>query len=150
MIGKPKAEQTRTHSQRASRTRHPEKGQSLVEAAIILPILLLLLAIVVDAARAFEAYIVLTNAAREGARYASLEPSPSFPEIRTLVQDDVVGSGTNITHMGGFDVGNVDVFTTTQVVTVTVNYDFPLWFGGILGIDTFHLSKSAVMPRGEW
>jgi len=51
-----------------------ERGQSLVEAAIVVPLLLLLLAGVVELGRAFYTYIVITNAAREGARYASLYP----------------------------------------------------------------------------
>ena len=68
----------RTRVQREIRTvgrRRRERGQSLVETAIVFPILLLLLAAVVDFGRAFDAYIVLTNAAREGARYGAIHPS---------------------------------------------------------------------------
>jgi Flp pilus assembly protein TadG len=124
-----------------------ERGQSLLEAAFIVPILLLLLVIVVDAARAFDAQIVLTNAVREGARYGSLEPSPPVDAIRALVRDDVLGSGTNITYMADFSVSNVELITSTSVITVTATYSFPLWFGGIVGLDTFILQEKAVMPR---
>ena len=128
-----------------------ERGQSLVETALVVPFLLLLLAVVVDAARAFDAFIVLTNAAREGARFASLEPSPNTAEIQDLVVDDVLNSGTNITHMEHFTSTNVLLDTTTLVTVteVTVWYDFPLWFGGLLGFDTLRLEKSATMPTGE-
>ena len=51
-----------------------ERGQSLVETAVVLPILLLLVAAIVDFGRAFDAYIILTNAAREGARFGSVNP----------------------------------------------------------------------------
>jgi len=113
----------------------------------MLPILALLLVVVVDTARAFDAYIVLTNAAREGARFASLADPLTPEEIRTLVAEDVVGSGTNITSMADFTEDNVALEASTLAVTVTVTYDFPLWFGGLVGIDEFELRKAAVMPR---
>ncbi|HQJ51071.1 MAG: TadE-like protein [Chloroflexi bacterium ADurb.Bin180] len=50
-------------------TRHHQRGQEMVEAAFILPILILLLLIVVDLGRAFYTYITVIDAAREGARY---------------------------------------------------------------------------------
>jgi Flp pilus assembly protein TadG len=140
----------RTQRRRARMPRHGEKGQSLVEAAALFPILILLLAVIIEAARVFDAYIVLTNAAREGARYASLEPEPLPTQIQGLVVDDVQGSGTNITHMSGFDISNVEIISNTNLVTVTADYTFTLWFGGIVGIDRLHLEKAAVMPRGEW
>lgn len=124
-----------------------ERGQSIVEMALVVPILLLLVVVVVDAARAFDAHIVLTNAAREGARFASLANPLTEEEIKELVVEDVVGSGTNITHMADFDESHVALAANAYAVTVTVTYDFPLWFGGLVGIDTFRLQKEAVMPR---
>jgi Flp pilus assembly protein TadG len=123
-----------------------EEGQSLVEMAFALPVLLLLLVFVVDVARAFDAYIVLTNAAREGARFATLEPSPTQAEIQQLVVVDVLGSGTNVSHMGDFSASDVDVILGSSAVTVTVSYDFNLWFGGLVGVPTFQLQKQSVMP----
>ena len=55
----------------SKRTKRRERGQSLVETAVVLPILLLLVVAIVDFGRAFDAYIILTNAAREGARFGS-------------------------------------------------------------------------------
>jgi Flp pilus assembly protein TadG len=125
---------------------HPERGQSIVEMAFALPVLLLLLVFIVDVARAFDAYIVLTNAAREGARFATLEPAPNQSDIELLVVTDVLGSGTNITHMRDFTASDVDVDLGTTAVTVTVSYDFNLWFGGLVGVPTFQLQKQSVMP----
>jgi Flp pilus assembly protein TadG len=48
------------------------RGQSLVEFALVLPIMLLILVIAADFGRLFFTYIQVTNAAREGAGYASL------------------------------------------------------------------------------
>jgi Flp pilus assembly protein TadG len=124
-----------------------QQGQSLVEAAVVIPILLLLLAAAIDFGRAFDAFIVLTNAAREGARFGSLAEPLTVSEIQDLVVEDVVGSGTNITNMADFSLTNVDLISTTTVVTVTVSYDFDLWFGGIIGLPTVELQKVAIMPR---
>ena len=57
------------------RRRQPRsRGQSLVEFAIILPIMLLFLAAVIDLGRVFYATITLNNAAREGAFQAAQTP----------------------------------------------------------------------------
>jgi Flp pilus assembly protein TadG len=127
-------------------------GQSLVETAIVLPILLLLLAAVVDFGRAFDASIVLTNACREGARYAvNRYPPPPTARIEQIVIEDVVGSGTNITAMGGFTVTNVSVISNTEAATVTAWYDFDMLFGGLIGLPSVRLSREAVMPFfAEW
>lgn len=58
---------TRRHDSDRERSR----GQTLVEFALILPVFLLLTLGVVDGARIFTSYISITNAAREGALYAS-------------------------------------------------------------------------------
>jgi hypothetical protein len=55
--------------------RHPgRRGQSLVEFAIILPILLLLVAGAVDLGRAYFTTISLENAVKEGAFYGARDP----------------------------------------------------------------------------
>ena len=48
-----------------------ERGQSLIEIAIILPILLLLLLGVAEVGMGLRNYLVVVNANREGARYAA-------------------------------------------------------------------------------
>ena len=52
------------------RRRVGERGQGLLEFALILPIFVLLLVAIFDLGRAAFAYNTLTNAAREGARMA--------------------------------------------------------------------------------
>lgn len=48
-----------------------ERGQSLVEMAIFLPILLIILVGIVEVSHALTAYLVIANAAREGARFGA-------------------------------------------------------------------------------
>jgi Flp pilus assembly protein TadG len=126
--------------------RRSEHGQSVLEMTIALPILLMLLIAVIDFARAFDAYIVLTNAVREGARFGSRDPSLDEEFLQELVRDDVLGSGTNITNMADFEAEDVTVEIGSSAVTVTVSYEFELWFAGIVGFDTVQLEKQSAMP----
>jgi Flp pilus assembly protein TadG len=55
------------------RSRHPERGTALVELAIVTPLLLLLSLTVMEGGAMIRTHIVINNAAREGARFSSLE-----------------------------------------------------------------------------
>ena len=48
------------------------RGTTMVEFALIVPVLLLLLFGILDLGRALNAYVTMSNASREGARYAML------------------------------------------------------------------------------
>jgi Flp pilus assembly protein TadG len=123
-----------------------ERGQSIVEMALAFPVLLLLLMAVIDFARIIDAGIVLTNAAREGARYGSMDTSLTVSDIQQLVVNDVLGSGTNVTVMSDFAASDVAVQMDDDFVTVTITYDFELWFGGIISWDDVMITREAVMP----
>ena len=51
-------------------TRRPNRGQALVEFALVLPVLLMLLMVLIEVARLFSAWLIVENSAREAARYA--------------------------------------------------------------------------------
>ena len=53
----------------------PRRGQSLVELALMLPLITLILLGAVDLGRAFYSYVELTNAVKQGAAYGTLSPS---------------------------------------------------------------------------
>lgn len=123
-----------------------EGGQSVVEMALAFPVLLLLLLAVTDFARIIDAGIVLTNAAREGARYGSMDPGLTESDIQQLVVNDILGSGTNVTVMSDFSASNVAVQFGGDNVAVTITYNFQLWFGGIANWNHVTLTREAVMP----
>ena len=54
---------------RPSTVKQEERGAALVEFALALPLLLVVLAGIVDFGFVFQRYEVITNAAREGARW---------------------------------------------------------------------------------
>jgi hypothetical protein len=55
------------------------RGQSLVEFALVLPVVLLILLLVVDVGRLYYGWVNLQNAARIGANYAALHPTAWGP-----------------------------------------------------------------------
>ena len=67
------------HPMKTLRTR----GQSLVEIAILLPLLLLIFMLMLDLGRAVYYYSVIHNAAREGARYGVIHPDDDSAGIQT-------------------------------------------------------------------
>ncbi len=60
------------------------KGQSLVEFALVLPVMVLIVAGIFDLGRAFFASITITNAAREGARYGTLNHGDTAGDFQKI------------------------------------------------------------------
>jgi Flp pilus assembly protein TadG len=126
-----------------------ERGAALVEFAMALPLLLVVIAGIVDFGFAFQRYEVLTNAAREGARLASLpgyDATSVDSRVRAYVQ---AGLGLNpgalaaAMPVGSVTLTNPDITVplaaggskTISTALVTVTYRHP-WFllGPMLGL----------------
>lgn len=69
------------------RFRETETGQALVEFTFVLPIFLLLLFGLVDFGRGFYTWLLVTNAAREGARVAATQQDQTA--VQTRIYDAV-------------------------------------------------------------
>ena len=88
-----------------------ERGAALVELAMVLPLLLVVIAGIVDFGFAFQRYEVITNAAREGARLGSLSGyNAAFVQERVR---QYVKQALNLTDP------TLDVVMPTNSVTVT-------------------------------
>jgi len=123
-----------------------DRGANLVEMALVLPLLLLLMMGVVDVGRAFYAYISLTNATREGARYASRNGLESSSEDVLRVVQRVQGepavplapSEITATVEGlGRPVG--------QSVVVTSTLTYPTFMGQLAGLEPLTLRSRVEM-----
>lgn len=68
-----------------------ERGASAVEFAIVLPVLLLVIAGIVDFGRYFFTQIQVTNAAREGVRAAIVLPNPAPSDMTAITQRALAG-----------------------------------------------------------
>jgi Flp pilus assembly protein TadG len=109
-------------------TRSRERGAELVEAALVIPLLLIMLAIVVDLGRAYFTYIAVIDAAREGARTMScgnaLAEAQGQPLPVTLTcAASGAGSGTPF--------------------RVTVSCNLPLIMGFVVGRSSLLISYTA-------
>lgn len=103
--------------------KHGERGQSIVEFALIFMVLILLTLGFLDLGRAVYMQSVLANAAREGARAAiiNVNPRPTDADIRAAVRARAIG--IQLTD------GDITISPSPQrmagqqvSVTVTTNY----------------------------
>ncbi|OJV66642.1 MAG: hypothetical protein BGO41_04255 [Clostridiales bacterium 38-18] len=98
------------------------KGQSLVEFALVMPLLMLILIGIIEFGFMFSGYLTLTNASREAARVISLGGTYNEAEARI---EDVVGilnSEDVIFHT------SVDVSTLDRGDSITVTLSYPYHF----------------------
>jgi hypothetical protein len=113
-----------------------ERGQATVELALLLPFLVLLLMCIVQTALVARDAVLVSHAARVGARVAAVEPSMD------AVRDAVVAAAP-------LDPGRLEVErgVEAELVRVTVHYrsatEVPL-AGALVG--DVRLTESAAMP----
>ena len=67
------------------RAARSEGGVALVEFALVAPVLILVLVGILDIGRAVNAYVTISNGAREGAHYAALHPTAPPSAIASAV-----------------------------------------------------------------
>jgi Flp pilus assembly protein TadG len=100
-----------------------EKGAALLEAAITIPMILLISVAIFEFGRAYQTWQVLTNAAREGARLAVLE-GPTDADVRTRVNDYLTGGGLTALADGNILVNRAAPMGTATASRVEVDYPF--------------------------
>ncbi|MBI2865008.1 MAG: pilus assembly protein [Chloroflexi bacterium] len=91
-----------------------------------MPIVLLVMLGVLDLGRTFFAYVTVANAAREGARYASVHPSATEDTVRQRVESEM--GGTLGAGSGGVLAVERSSLGVTDTITVTVRYSFTTLF----------------------
>jgi len=107
--------------------RSGERGQALLETAMVLPLVLLVSAGIFEFGRAYQTWQVLTNAAREGARVAIL-PSSTASDVQSRVQtamqtgqlQDAATATVDINQGATVSIGA----TNASASIVTINYPF--------------------------
>jgi hypothetical protein len=127
-----------------------EQGQSVIELALALPMLLLLVLGVVDLGLGFRSYIALTNAAREGVRWVSIYPDdPAGALARTNAEAERVGLFYGVFgDDDGYTVNFSPVkssYVAGDEVTVAINYNYDLLFGVIPDLPSVPFQARATM-----
>lgn len=98
-----------------------EKGQSVTEFALILPVLIIVMAGLLDLGRLYYSYVAVTDAAGEGAAYAAIHPADT-DGIIARAQDACGG-------LIAIDRDLVEVYSPQdmpQAIAVSVSYEFTL------------------------
>ena len=107
------------------------RGASLVEGAVVLPVVISLLALVSGASLMWRARMCTDSAAAEGARYATLHPTADDYEVASWVRAQAGDqAATQLMRVLGEDGGwlAADARTTRELVTVTVSMPVtPVW-----------------------
>lgn len=152
------------HLRRARR--HQSRGQTIVELALILPVMLLLLSTASDLGRMFHSRIVIANAARAGALEAARNPTSYVADaacdaqvnrIMCAVVAESTGSLLNVTP-ADVDVACVPdpcAEALGNVIRVTVHGSFSLitpfldnFFGGqTIALSSTATAQIAVQPN---
>lgn len=120
-----------------------EKGQSMVEFALVIPVLLLIVIGIIEFGFMFSNYLTLTNASREATRYISL----GGDDVGAILRANNVAVNTDPNRM----IINISPTSSNRSrgdsVTVEINYahDFLTPFMDALLGSNFNLKVKATM-----
>ena len=106
--------------------RNRERGAALLEAAITVPIILLISVGIFEFGRAYQTWLVLTNAAREGARLAVID-GQTDTDVRNRVRTYVTGGGLSTLSDSAIAINRTVPLTgssTASQVTISYPFDF--------------------------
>jgi Flp pilus assembly protein TadG len=132
--GDPENQETRAAAWRRDRGR-TRRGQSLVEAALVLPLIVLFLSVIVEGGLALNAWIRVNTAARDATRFALDEATPD--DVGSLVLTKL--SGINFgTSKEMSSTTNIDIFQINGTTTIT----------GDIPNDSTHWSISPILVQG--
>jgi len=126
------------------------RGQSVIEFALVLPLLLLVLFGITEFGRAWMAVSVLTSAAREGCRLAVVT-APDVPRVTSRVTEVCSAAGITATspfcRLSSITVTPPAANDPDRRTTVVVQANFRIIPGEILGTfsGTIPLRATSVM-----
>ena len=106
------------------RLKKNERGAALLEAAITVPMILLICVGIFEFGRAYQTWQVLTNAAREGARLAVIQTSTDA-DVRSRVNNYLTNGGLTTLSDAQIVVKRAEPLTGTDKASVIqLNYPF--------------------------
>ena len=137
-----------------SRTRFGERGQALVEAALVIPILLSLVFGVVAVGRVVQAELGVVAVAREAAKAAAVAETPSEALAQGSARGQETANGYNLTN-GSFGLSvDAGAFERGGQIRASAHYQVSLHDLPLLGWVTVPLQSSHVervdLYRSRW
>ena len=120
-----------------------QKGQNLVEFALVLPLLLLLVIGIAEFGRAWMTQNILTGAAREAARLAAVAPPGGSVALAEARGNSILATAGIAATVKVNDPG-----VSYGTVTARVDFVFPVLIVGFIpGLNNITLSSETSMRR---
>jgi Flp pilus assembly protein TadG len=113
----------RTRQVRLTRLRKNERGAALIEAAVTIPLILLISVAIFEFGRAYQTWQVLTNAAREGARVAVISGTTDA-DVRSAVNNYMSVGALGTVADSYIDVNRTAPLGSNTGSQITVRYPF--------------------------
>lgn len=135
------------HLQRIHGLRN-EKGISLAEFALILPVFLAILLGMVDMGHGFNTYLGMLNATREGVRWLANNPD-DLAGMNARVSTELARVGLTTEHVNATRIPEKLTYDSGDLVTLKLEYSYDLLFGALTGLPSLTLrteNTMAVMP----
>lgn len=143
-----------------TKNRSDQKGAELVEASLVILLLVVLITAVFQFGRAYSIYQSITNAAREGARFAvapAAGGTKNYPDPRALIEGllrsynlDPEAPGVNIsvvTGTGGLNAGCAEPGSPCTTVRITYPVSFFVLSRNGRPLGRINISTTATMRR---
>ena len=121
-----------------------ESGNAVIEFALILPLLLLIVFGITELGRALMTVNVLTAAAREGARVASVAGADSAAVVTRVME--VLNAARVTPAADGITITGPDA---NKAITVTVETDFEILSAKILPVQGIIRLRGSTVMRFE-
>lgn len=147
--------------------RRRSRGQGVAEFALVIPLFLVMLFGIIDLGRVIWANDALANAAREGARYASvtgsslITPTSTKDQIKDYTKAFAIAAGGNVTvtvcysevtiasNTAGCSGDTNQPLTASNdrgsLVTVRATSTVPILTGSLLGMGDFSVSGTSTV-----
>lgn len=125
-----------------------EKGISLAEFALILPVFLAILLGMVDMGHGFNTYLGMLNATREGVRWLANNPD-DLAGMNARVSTELARVGLTTEHVNATRIPEKLTYDSGDIVTLKLEYSYDLLFGALTGLPSLTLrteNTMAVMP----
>lgn len=128
-----------------------ERGAVAVEMAIILPLLLIILLGIIEFGRAYNVQVSLTQAAREGARYAAIHHGETGFDVQAAAlaaAPSLSGLSVTVTDDASTCTSTTNVRVQTKVTLPSLTGFFNAGFFGLPGIFPLSMTGVGVMRCG--
>lgn len=121
-----------------------EQGNSLIEFTLLLPVFLLLVLGTFDFGNGFNTYIGMVNAAREGALWLGRYPTDRAG-MEARINEEVGRVGLTSGNINIIIEPDKNDFAAGEMITVTVESNYPLLFGAITEFSAVTLRTHTVV-----